>query len=140
MAGKDRATLMARGTWPPRLVKSLASAALCLSIVPIASSDGHSPQSLLLWPGVAPGSEGRASPETVRLNEQGDVSSIYDKDLKKELLASPIRLARNLSRCRSPRRLRPLCPPRRNLWRQSRPHRVQRPERRRNSMLVGGAG
>jgi alpha-mannosidase len=29
----------------------------------------------------------------VRLNEQGDVSSIYDKDLKKELLASPIRLA-----------------------------------------------
>jgi alpha-mannosidase len=29
----------------------------------------------------------------VRLNEQGDVSSIYDKDLKKELLAAPIRLA-----------------------------------------------
>jgi alpha-mannosidase len=29
----------------------------------------------------------------VRINEQGDVSSIYDKDLKKELLAAPIRLA-----------------------------------------------
>lgn len=29
----------------------------------------------------------------VRLNEQGDVSSIYDKNLKKELLAAPIRLA-----------------------------------------------
>jgi alpha-mannosidase len=29
----------------------------------------------------------------VRLNEQGDVSSIYDKDLKGELLAAPIRLA-----------------------------------------------
>jgi len=29
----------------------------------------------------------------VRLNEQGDVSSIYDKDSKKELLAAPIRLA-----------------------------------------------
>ena len=29
----------------------------------------------------------------VRVNGQGDVSSIYDKDLKKELLAAPIRLA-----------------------------------------------
>ncbi len=29
----------------------------------------------------------------VRLNDEGDVSSIYDKDLKKELLAAPIRLA-----------------------------------------------
>ncbi|HEX9200445.1 MAG TPA: glycoside hydrolase family 38 C-terminal domain-containing protein, partial [Acidobacteriaceae bacterium] len=29
----------------------------------------------------------------VRLDEQGDVSSIYDKDLKKELLSAPIRLA-----------------------------------------------
>ena len=29
----------------------------------------------------------------VRVNEHGDVSSIYDKDLKKELLAAPIRLA-----------------------------------------------
>jgi alpha-mannosidase len=29
----------------------------------------------------------------VRVNEQGDVSSIYDKDLKKELLAAPIRFA-----------------------------------------------
>jgi alpha-mannosidase len=29
----------------------------------------------------------------VRLNEQGDVSSIYDKDLKRELLAAPLRLA-----------------------------------------------
>ena len=30
---------------------------------------------------------------TVRMNAQGDVSSIYDKSVKKELLASPIRLA-----------------------------------------------
>jgi alpha-mannosidase len=29
----------------------------------------------------------------VRLNQQGDVSSIYDKDLKKELLSAPMRLA-----------------------------------------------
>jgi len=29
----------------------------------------------------------------VHLNEQGDVSSIYDKNIKKELLAAPIRLA-----------------------------------------------
>jgi alpha-mannosidase len=29
----------------------------------------------------------------IRLDEQGDVSSIYDKDLKKQLLAGPIRLA-----------------------------------------------
>jgi alpha-mannosidase len=29
----------------------------------------------------------------VRLNAQGDVSSIYDKDVKKELLSAPIRLA-----------------------------------------------
>ena len=29
----------------------------------------------------------------VRLNEQGDISNIYDKDLKRELLAAPLRLA-----------------------------------------------
>lgn len=63
---------MARGKWPPGLVNSLASAALCLSLVPIGFADTQSPQTLLLWPGVAPGSEGRTSPETVRLNEQGE--------------------------------------------------------------------
>jgi endo-1,4-beta-xylanase len=70
---------MARGKWPPRLVKSLAAAALCLSIVPSGFGNARSPQTILLWPGVAPGSEGRTSAETLRLNEQGEhiVSNVH---------------------------------------------------------------
>jgi endo-1,4-beta-xylanase len=63
---------MARAKWPLRLVNSLASAVLCLSFAPIGLGDTYSPQTQLLWPGVAPGSEGRTSPETVRINEQGE--------------------------------------------------------------------
>jgi acetyl esterase/lipase len=69
---------MKRGKWPLQFVNSLASAALCLSLAPLGFGDTPSPQTLPLWPGIAPGSDGRTSPETLRLNEQGEhiVSSV----------------------------------------------------------------
>ncbi|MGA8089004.1 MAG: glycoside hydrolase family 38 C-terminal domain-containing protein [Terracidiphilus sp.] len=56
------------------------------SVLPVEASRGHSTLK-------ATNSSIENARYLVRLNEQGDVSGIYDKDLKKELLAAPIRLA-----------------------------------------------
>jgi acetyl esterase/lipase len=74
-----RATLTGRVKLPMRLVNSLAAAAVYLVIAPLAFGGADAPQTVLLWPGVAPGSEGRTSRETVRRNEQGEhiVSNVH---------------------------------------------------------------
>jgi alpha-mannosidase len=56
------------------------------SVLPVESSSEHSTLK-------ATNSSIENDRYLVRVNEQGDVSSIYDKDLKRELLAAPIRLA-----------------------------------------------
>jgi acetyl esterase/lipase len=55
------------------------AAALALLCVLAGVSAAEQPQSLLLWPGGAPGSEGRSGLETLRLNEHGEhiVSNVH---------------------------------------------------------------
>jgi alpha-mannosidase len=56
------------------------------SVLPVEASSAHSTLK-------ATNSSIENARYLVRVNEQGDVSSIYDKDLKRELLAAPIRFA-----------------------------------------------
>jgi acetyl esterase/lipase len=54
------------------LSRLLAAAAVSLGSALITPACANPPQSLLLWPSGAPGSEGRTGAETVRLNEHGE--------------------------------------------------------------------
>jgi acetyl esterase/lipase len=60
-------------------VSSIIAVALVLGSAPNEHALAHSPESLLLWPGGAPGSHGGSGAETVRLTEQGEhiVSNVH---------------------------------------------------------------
>jgi len=62
---------------PQARVRVAAAVALLCALVGVALAEP--PQSLLLWPSGAPGSEGRSGVETVRLNEHGQhiVSNVH---------------------------------------------------------------
>ncbi len=59
--------------------RARVAAAVALSCVLVGVALAEPPQSLLLWPSGAPGSEGRSGVETVRLNEHGEhiVSNVH---------------------------------------------------------------
>ena len=63
---------------------------MSLWLAPLEFAAATSPQRVLLWPGGAPGSEGRTSPETVRLSEQGEhiVSNVHAPSITAYLPAS----------------------------------------------------
>jgi len=60
-------------------VSSTIAAALVLGSAPIECALADPPESLLLWPGGAPGSDRGSGPETVRLTERGEhiVSNVH---------------------------------------------------------------
>jgi acetyl esterase/lipase len=64
---------------PAQRVSSLIAIALVLGSAPIHTARADPPPSIVLWPGGAPGSEGRSGAETVRLNEHGEhiVSNVH---------------------------------------------------------------
>jgi acetyl esterase/lipase len=65
------------------LVAALVVAVLVLLFTPLETAVADAPQSLVLWPGGAPGSEGRISAETVRINERGEhiVSNVHSPSI-----------------------------------------------------------
>jgi acetyl esterase/lipase len=67
-----------RGRPCPR-VTWLIGVALILGSAPIHTARADPPPAILLWPGGAPGSEGRSGAETVRINEHGEhiVSNVH---------------------------------------------------------------
>jgi endo-1,4-beta-xylanase len=65
------------------LSRLVAASAVSLGSALITPACADQPQSLLLWPNGAPGSEGRTGAETVRLNEHGEhiVTSVHAPSL-----------------------------------------------------------
>jgi acetyl esterase/lipase len=64
---------------PCRRVIWLIGIALILGCAPIYTARPDPPPAILLWPGGAPGSDGRSGAETVRINEHGEhiVSNVH---------------------------------------------------------------
>src|SRR5215510_7313889 len=56
---------------------------LALSLLPAATLSANQPKEIPLWPNGAPGSEGKAGPESVRVTESGErvVSNVHQPSL-----------------------------------------------------------
>lgn len=64
-------------------IVALLAAGLAAGLVPMPSAAGAEPEAVVLWPGGAPGSEGKTGEESVRLTDSGErvVSNVHKPSL-----------------------------------------------------------